>query len=81
MGTPEYNPAAWFCQPAQPESAFDKAAWMKVMMPSEAAMISENQWALVSNQNNSIQTMMQNDNESGTSTKPPKLMNMNDYGR
>ena len=84
MGTPEFNPAAWLQttgQPAQPEPIFDKAAWMKAIMPSQAAMITGSQWALVTNQNNNIQNMMQNDNETGTSTKPPKLMHMNDFGR
>ena len=81
---PKFNPAAWFqttCQPAQPGPEFDKAAWIKSMMLSQAAMITPNQWALVTNQNNSIQNMMQNDNETGTSTKPPKLMHINDFGR
>ncbi|KAJ0604281.1 putative transcription factor interactor and regulator CCHC(Zn) family [Helianthus annuus] len=43
-------------------------------------MITANQWALVTNQSSSIQAMMQNDSETGTSTKPPKLNHINDWG-
>ncbi|KAF5774949.1 hypothetical protein HanXRQr2_Chr13g0606561 [Helianthus annuus] len=53
---------------------------MQAIAPPQAAMITANQWALVTNQSSSIQAMMQNDNETGTSTKPPKLNHINDWG-
>ncbi|KAJ0915577.1 putative transcription factor interactor and regulator CCHC(Zn) family [Helianthus annuus] len=53
---------------------------MQAIAPPQAAMITANQWALVTNQSSSIQAMMQNDSETGTSTKPPKLNHINDWG-
>ncbi|KAJ0429702.1 putative transcription factor interactor and regulator CCHC(Zn) family [Helianthus annuus] len=53
---------------------------MQAIAPPQAAMITTNQWALVTNQSSSIQAMMQNDSETGTSTKPPKLNHINDWG-
>ncbi|KAJ0448145.1 hypothetical protein HanLR1_Chr17g0671941 [Helianthus annuus] len=53
---------------------------MQAIAPPQAAMITANQWALVTNQSSSIQAMMQNDSETSTSTKPPKLNHINDWG-
>ncbi|KAL9999122.1 putative transcription factor interactor and regulator CCHC(Zn) family [Helianthus debilis subsp. tardiflorus] len=89
MGTSgQWDPSAWSLNPqsstaqsstSQSDQDF-KNAWMQAITPPSAAMISAHQWALVTNQNSSIQAMMQNDNETGTNTKPPKLNHINDWG-
>ncbi|KAM0033807.1 putative transcription factor interactor and regulator CCHC(Zn) family [Helianthus debilis subsp. tardiflorus] len=93
MGTNgQWDPSAWTTTSLAPQASdtqssasqsatdFNKTAWMQAIAPPQAAMISANQWALVTNQSSSIQAMMQNDNETGTSTKPPKLNHINDWG-
>ncbi|KAJ0788288.1 putative transcription factor interactor and regulator CCHC(Zn) family [Helianthus annuus] len=88
MGTNgQWDPSAWTTTTLNPQSSstqsasdFDKNAWMRAIAPPQTAMITASQWALVTNQSNSIQAMMQNDSETGTSTKPPKLNHINDWG-
>ncbi|KAM0034560.1 hypothetical protein Hdeb2414_s0016g00499341 [Helianthus debilis subsp. tardiflorus] len=93
MGTNgQWDPTAWTQTTLTPQSSatqssatqsasdFNKTAWMQAIAPPQAAMITANQWALVTNQSSSIQAMMQNDSETGTSTKPSKLNHINDWG-
>ena len=47
--------------------------------PSQTSSITANQWAFVTNQNQSIQNLLLSENETGSNNRPPKLMHMNEF--
>ncbi|MFS7937681.1 hypothetical protein Hanom_Chr05g00430561 [Helianthus anomalus] len=56
-------------------------SWAQSPTPSsssQASSITENQWAFVTNQNQSIQILLLSENETGSNKSPPKLMHMNE---
>ncbi|KAJ0524015.1 putative transcription factor interactor and regulator CCHC(Zn) family [Helianthus annuus] len=50
-----------------------------VSTSSQANAISSSQWALVSNQTPSIQSILLSESETGSLNRPPKLMHLNEY--
>ncbi|MFS7989602.1 hypothetical protein Hanom_Chr11g01048861 [Helianthus anomalus] len=48
-------------------------------VPSQANQILTSQWAFFSNQNQSIQSILLSESETGSNNRPPKLMRMNEY--
>ncbi|KAF5760153.1 putative transcription factor interactor and regulator CCHC(Zn) family [Helianthus annuus] len=50
-----------------------------VSTSSQANAISSGQWALVSNQTPSIQSILLSESETGSLNRPPKLMHLNEY--
>ena len=46
-----------------------------------AQNIGTNPWALVANQNTSIQNLMLSDSETGSHNRAPKLLHMNNFPR
>ncbi|KAJ0615894.1 hypothetical protein HanIR_Chr02g0084411 [Helianthus annuus] len=48
-------------------------------VPSQASLVSTSQWAFVSNQNQSIQSILLSENETGSNNCPLKLTHTNEY--
>ncbi|KAJ0839535.1 putative transcription factor interactor and regulator CCHC(Zn) family [Helianthus annuus] len=46
---------------------------------AQSSSITANQWAFVTNQNQSIQSLLLSENETGSNNRPPKLMHINEY--
>ncbi|XP_022019472.1 uncharacterized protein LOC110919514 [Helianthus annuus] len=55
------------------------ASYLANSIPQQQPSISASQWALVSNQNQSIQNLLLSESETGSNNRPPKLNHMNDY--
>ncbi|KAJ0510744.1 hypothetical protein HanIR_Chr11g0544191 [Helianthus annuus] len=71
------SPWDWSMDPRPGEDQTSAVVWMRNVMPPRS--ISESQWALVTNQNQSIQNLLINESEAGSNNRPPKLNHMNDY--
>ncbi|MFS7966098.1 hypothetical protein Hanom_Chr09g00769891 [Helianthus anomalus] len=71
------SPWDWSMEPRPGEDQTSAAAWMRNVMPPRS--ISENQWALVTNQNQSIQNLLISESETGSNNHLPKLNHMNEH--
>ncbi|MFS7987905.1 putative transcription factor interactor and regulator CCHC(Zn) family [Helianthus anomalus] len=71
------SPWDWSLDSQSSQELTSAAAWAKSMFPSPS--ISPSQWALVSNQSQSIQNLLISESETGSSNRPPKLNHMNDF--
>ncbi|MFS7925694.1 hypothetical protein Hanom_Chr04g00288081 [Helianthus anomalus] len=67
----------WSMDPQPGQDQTSAAAWARSMFPQPS--ISASQWALVSNQNQSIQNLLLSESETGSNNRPPKLNHMNDF--
>ncbi|KAF5788787.1 putative transcription factor interactor and regulator CCHC(Zn) family [Helianthus annuus] len=67
----------WSTDPQPGQDQTSAAAWARSMFPQPS--ISASQWALVSNQNQSIQNLLLSESETGSNNRPPKLNHMNDF--
>ncbi|KAJ0587651.1 hypothetical protein HanIR_Chr04g0165631 [Helianthus annuus] len=71
------SPWDWSTDPQPGQDQTSAAAWARSMFPQPA--ISASQWALVSNQSQSIQNLLLSESETGSNNRPPKLNHMNDF--
>ncbi|KAJ0943237.1 putative transcription factor interactor and regulator CCHC(Zn) family [Helianthus annuus] len=78
------NPS-WWGTPAPDEGKYRNTSlspsWAEspVSTSSQANAISTGQWAFVSNQTPSIQSILLSESETGSLNRPPKLMHLNEY--
>ncbi|KAF5760889.1 putative transcription factor interactor and regulator CCHC(Zn) family [Helianthus annuus] len=73
-GTPAPDSGKYTCTSLSPSWAESP-----VSTSSQANAISSSQWALVSNQTPSIQSILLSESETGSLNRPPKLMHLNEY--
>ncbi|KAJ0499683.1 putative transcription factor interactor and regulator CCHC(Zn) family [Helianthus annuus] len=73
-GTPAPDSGKYTCTSLSPSWAESP-----VSTSSQANDISSSQWALVSNQTPSIQSILLSESETGSLNRPPKLMHLNEY--
>ncbi|KAM0017115.1 hypothetical protein Hdeb2414_s0028g00704351 [Helianthus debilis subsp. tardiflorus] len=71
------SPWDWSIDSQSSQELTSAAAWAKSMFPPPS--ISPSQWALVSNQSQSIQNLLISESETGSNNRPPKLNHMNDF--
>ncbi|MFS7986210.1 hypothetical protein Hanom_Chr11g01007671 [Helianthus anomalus] len=71
------SPWDWSTGPRTGEDQTSAAVWMRNVMPQQS--ISASQWALVTNQNQSIQNLLISESETSSNDRPPKLNHMNEY--
>ncbi|KAJ0435603.1 putative transcription factor interactor and regulator CCHC(Zn) family [Helianthus annuus] len=71
------SPWDWSLDSQSSQELTSAAAWAKSMFPPPS--ISPSQWALVSNQSQSIQNLLISESETGSNNRPPKLNHMNDF--
>ncbi|KAM0053693.1 putative transcription factor interactor and regulator CCHC(Zn) family [Helianthus debilis subsp. tardiflorus] len=71
------SPWDWSLNSQSSQELTTADAWAKSMFPSPS--ISPSQWALVSNQSQSIQNLLISESETGSNNRPPKLNHMNDF--
>ncbi|MFS7999285.1 hypothetical protein Hanom_Chr12g01164241 [Helianthus anomalus] len=71
------SPWDWSTDPRPGEDQTSKAVWLRNVMPQQS--ISASQWALVTNQNQSIQNLLISESETGSNNCPPKLNHINAY--
>ncbi|MFS7984592.1 putative transcription factor interactor and regulator CCHC(Zn) family [Helianthus anomalus] len=78
------NPS-WWGTPSPDEGKYRNTSlspsWAESHVPvsSQASAISTGQWAFVSNQTPSIQSILLSESETGSLNRPPKLMHLNEY--
>ncbi|MFS7928192.1 putative transcription factor interactor and regulator CCHC(Zn) family [Helianthus anomalus] len=78
------NPS-WWGTPSPDEGKYRSTglspSWAESPVPvsSQASAISTGQWAFVSNQTPSIQSILLSESETGSLNRPPKLMHLNEY--
>ncbi|KAJ0644919.1 hypothetical protein HanOQP8_Chr16g0617861 [Helianthus annuus] len=78
------NPS-WWGTPAPDEGKYTNTSlspsWAEspVSTSSQANAISTGQWAFVSNQTPSIQSILLSESQTGSLNRPPKLMHLNEY--
>ncbi|KAJ0900472.1 putative transcription factor interactor and regulator CCHC(Zn) family [Helianthus annuus] len=76
---------SWWGTPAPDSGKYTSTSlspsWAEspVSTSSQANAISSSQWALVSNQTPSIQSILLSESETGSLNRPPKLMHLNEY--
>ncbi|KAJ0944200.1 putative transcription factor interactor and regulator CCHC(Zn) family [Helianthus annuus] len=76
---------SWWGTPAPDSGKYTNTSlspsWAEspVSTSSQANAISTGQWALVSNQTPSIQSILLSESETGSLNRPPKLMHLNEY--
>ncbi|KAJ0947848.1 putative transcription factor interactor and regulator CCHC(Zn) family [Helianthus annuus] len=73
-GTPAPDSGKYTCTSLSPSWAESP-----VSTSSQANAISSSQWALVSNQTPSIQSILLSESKTGSLNRPPKLMHLNEY--
>ncbi|KAJ0913753.1 putative RNA-directed DNA polymerase [Helianthus annuus] len=71
------SPWEWSLDSQSSQELTSAVAWAKSMFPPPS--ISPSQWALVSNQSQSIQNLLISESETGSNNRPPKLNHMNDF--
>ncbi|MFS7899931.1 hypothetical protein Hanom_Chr00s086279g01796831 [Helianthus anomalus] len=71
------SPWDWSLDSQLSQELTSAAEWAKSMFPSPS--ISPSQWALVSNQSQSLQNLLISESETGSNNRPPKLNHMNEY--
>ncbi|KAF5775382.1 putative RNA-directed DNA polymerase [Helianthus annuus] len=71
------SPWDWSLNSQSSQELTSADAWAKSMFPPPS--ISPSQWALVSNQSQSIQNLLISESETGSNNRPPKLNHMNDF--
>ncbi|KAJ0887678.1 putative transcription factor interactor and regulator CCHC(Zn) family [Helianthus annuus] len=71
------SPWDWSLDSRSNQELVTAADWAKSMIPSPS--ISPSQWALVSNQSQSIQNLLISESETGSNNRPPKLNHMNEF--
>ncbi|KAJ0799993.1 putative transcription factor interactor and regulator CCHC(Zn) family [Helianthus annuus] len=78
------NPS-WWGNPSTDEGKYRSTglspSWAESLAPvsSQGNPISTGQWAFVSNQTPSIQSILLSESETGSLNRPPKLMHLNEY--
>ncbi|KAF5771648.1 putative transcription factor interactor and regulator CCHC(Zn) family [Helianthus annuus] len=76
---------SWWGTPAPDSGKYTSTSlspsWAEspVSTSSQANALSSSQWALVSNQTPSIQSILLSESETGSLNRPPKLMHLNEY--
>ncbi|KAM0070343.1 putative transcription factor interactor and regulator CCHC(Zn) family [Helianthus debilis subsp. tardiflorus] len=71
------SPWDWSLDSRHSQELITPADWAKSMVPPQS--ISPSQWALVSNQSQSLQNLLISESETGSNNRPPKLNHMNDF--
>ncbi|KAJ0819688.1 putative RNA-directed DNA polymerase [Helianthus annuus] len=71
------SPWDWSLDSRNNQELVTAADWAKSMVPQPS--ISPSQWALVSNQSQSLQNLLISESETGSNNRPPKLNHMNDF--
>ncbi|KAL9991721.1 putative transcription factor interactor and regulator CCHC(Zn) family [Helianthus debilis subsp. tardiflorus] len=71
------SPWDWSLNSQSSQELTTADAWAKSLFPSPS--ISPSQWALVSNQSQSIQNLLISESETGSNNRPPKLNHMKDF--
>ncbi|KAM0034614.1 putative RNA-directed DNA polymerase [Helianthus debilis subsp. tardiflorus] len=71
------SPWDWSLDSRYTQELITPADWAKSMVPPQS--ISPSQWALVSNQSQSLQNLLISESETGSNNRPPKLNHMNDF--
>ncbi|KAM0034618.1 hypothetical protein Hdeb2414_s0015g00436961 [Helianthus debilis subsp. tardiflorus] len=71
------SPWDWSLDSRYSQELITPADWAKSMVPPQS--ISPSQWALVSNQSQSLQNLLISESETGSNNRPPKLNHMNDF--
>ncbi|KAM0072105.1 putative transcription factor interactor and regulator CCHC(Zn) family [Helianthus debilis subsp. tardiflorus] len=71
---------SWWGTPAPDSGKYTSTSLSPSWAESPVSTSSQgNQWALVSNQTPSIQSILLSESETGSLNRPPKLMNLNEY--
>ncbi|KAM0002892.1 putative RNA-directed DNA polymerase [Helianthus debilis subsp. tardiflorus] len=71
------SPWDWSLDSRYSQELVTAVDWAKSMVPPQS--ISPSQWALVSNQSQSLQNLLISESEMGSNNRPPKLNHMNDF--
>ncbi|KAF5760609.1 putative RNA-directed DNA polymerase [Helianthus annuus] len=73
------SPWDWSTDPQPDLKQMSMAKYMTSAIPKQQQSISSCQWALVSNQSQSLQNLLISESETGSNNRPPKLNHMNDF--
>ncbi|KAJ0836902.1 putative RNA-directed DNA polymerase [Helianthus annuus] len=73
------SPWDWSTDPQPDLKQMSMAEYMTSAIPKQQQSISSCQWALVSNQSQSLQNLLISESETGSNNRPPKLNHMNDF--